>query len=403
MTRRLSEDRVVGDEEAIVATTRRLPAGIRLRHARACRSVGGGRCSCSPGYQVRVWSARDGRDVVKSFPTLAAAKSWQQDTASQIRTGRFRAPTATTVRAAADELLAGMESGAIRNRSGDVYRPSVLRSYQTALKLHILPVLGDRTLSSVERRDVQSIADRMLAARSEASTIRNALMPLRVIYRRAVDEGAVAASPCERVRLPAVRGRRDRIASTAESVVLLAALPARIRPIYATALYAGLRRGELRALTWDDVDFGAGVIRVRASLDDSGDRLPPKTFAGERSVPIVSALRAVLVEHRVASGGRRYVFPGGSRDRPFTSSTVAREARETWAAARLATIGLHEARHTFASILIAAGVNAKAISTAMGHSSIQITFDRYGKLMPGSEAELVERVDAYLSVASDRV
>ena len=63
----------------------------------------------------------------------------------------------------------------------------------------------------------------------------------------------------------------------------------------------------------------------------------------------------------------------------------------------LQPIGLHEARHTFASILIAAEVNAKAITTYMGHASIQTTYDLYGKLMPGSEAEAAALVDAYLA------
>jgi len=62
----------------------------------------------------------------------------------------------------------------------------------------------------------------------------------------------------------------------------------------------------------------------------------------------------------------------------------------------LEPIGLHEARHTCASIFIAAGVNAKPISTFLGHSSIQITLDRYGHLMKGSEDEAVGLVDAYL-------
>ena len=63
--------------------------------------------------------------------------------------------------------------------------------------------------------------------------------------------------------------------------------------------------------------------------------------------------------------------------------------------------GLHECRHTFASILIAAGVNAKALSTYLGHSSIQITLDRYGHLMPGNENQAVALVDAYLERAAN--
>ncbi len=61
--------------------------------------------------------------------------------------------------------------------------------------------------------------------------------------------------------------------------------------------------------------------------------------------------------------------------------------------------GLHECRHTFASLMIAAGVNAKALSTFLGHSSIAITYDRYGHLMPGSEDEAATRLDTYLSLA----
>jgi len=81
---------------------------------------------------------------------------------------------------------------------------------------------------------------------------------------------------------------------------------------------------------------------------------------------------------------------------PFEPSTVRRRALAAWKAARLDPLGLHEARHTFASLLIAAGVNAKALSTYMGHASVTITYDRYGHLMPGNEEEAAGLADAYL-------
>jgi integrase len=71
-----------------------------------------------------------------------------------------------------------------------------------------------------------------------------------------------------------------------------------------------------------------------------------------------------------------------------------------WRKAGLEPIGLHEARHTCASVMIAAGVNAKAITHYLGHSSIEVTFDRYGHLMPGNEAEAVALIDAYLEQAN---
>ena len=126
-------------------------------------------------------------------------------------------------------------------------------------------------------------------------------------------------------------------------------------------------------------------------------RSSPKSRAGRRTVPIVGALRDVLVEHKAhetPAGG--LVFGG---ETPFHPSNLWRRARRAWKGADLQPIGLHEARHTFASILIAAGVNAKAITTYMGHASIQTTYDLYGKLMPGSEAEAAALVDAYLESA----
>jgi integrase len=134
------------------------------------------------------------------------------------------APAHTSVSEAAEELVAGMRAGRIRTRSGDVYKPSAVRSYEAALRDHVVPRLGSTRLDDVQRRDVQRIADDLLAQGRDPPTIRNALMPLRVIFRRAVEDGDVAVNPCTHLRLPAVRGRRERIASPGEAEQLLAAL-----------------------------------------------------------------------------------------------------------------------------------------------------------------------------------
>ncbi len=305
-----------------------------------------------------------------------------------------------SVQEAAEELVAGMKSGRVRNRSGDLYKPSAIRSYEAALRDHIVPRLSRTRLADVQHRDVQRIADDLLAEGRDPSTIRNALMPLRVIFRRAVEDGDLAVNPCAHLRLPAVRGRRERIASPEEAQRLLAALPERDRPVWATALYAGLRRGELMALRWDDVDLAGGVIRVERSYDDKGRvEIEPKSRAGRRTVPIVGALRDVLVAYRAGQDRDRGLVFGSSAETPSVPSNLWRRAQRAWKLTGLQPIGLHEARHTFASVLIAAGVNAKAITTYMGHASIQTTYDLYGKLMPGSESEAAALVDAYLARA----
>lgn len=224
-------------------------------------------------------------------------------------------------------------------------------------------------------------------------------MPLRAIYRRALALDEVAVNPTSGLELPAVRGSRDRIASPDEANRLIAATPTVDRALWAPAMYAGLRNGELQALSVDDVDLASGVIRVSRGWDPKEGEIAPKSGAGRRSVPIPAALRDELLEHKMRTGRRSGLIFGRSPELPFTPNVPYRRAKRAWTKARLEPITLHECRHTFASMMIAAGVNAKALATFMGHSSVQTTLDRYGHLMPGSEDEAAGLLDAYLERA----
>lgn len=177
-----------------------------------------------------------------------------------------------------------MREGSVRTRSGDRYKPSAVRAYERDLRLRIYPELGAMRLGDVRRADLQAFADRLLATGADPSPSRCAFVPLRVIYRRALARDEVAANPTTGLELPAVRGRRDRIASREEATALLGALPADDRGMWGTAFYGGLRRGELRALAWSDVDLAAGGIRVKRSWDQYEGAVEPKSRSGRRSV-----------------------------------------------------------------------------------------------------------------------
>jgi integrase len=247
---------------------------------------------------------------------------------------------------------------------------------------------------------VQELADRLMAEGHTASTIRNALMPLRALYRWHLARGDVAVNPTSGVELPAVRGKPSRIASPDEATQLIAALPVGERAVWATAFYAGLRMGELLALRWEDVNLAEGTIYVQRSWDAREGIVEPKSRAGRRRVPVAAVLRDFLVEHRMRQDREDGLVFGRTEVRPFCPTTMYKRARKAWKSTKLNAIKPQEARHTFASILIDAGVNAKALSTFVGHASIKITLDVYGHLMPGSESEAVDLVDAYLERAN---
>jgi integrase len=328
---------------------------------------------------------------------LVDARAWRAEAQTALRRGGLRAPSRTTLAEAAEGWLVAAQSGVVRTRSGDVYKPSALRGYEQALRLRLLPRLGGLRLSALTTVAIQDLVDGWVAEGLGTSTVRNTLLPLRAIYRRALGRDEVLVNPTRGLALPASRGRRERVARPEEAAALLAALPVEDRALWATALYAGLRRGELRALRWADVDLDAGLIRVERSWDDKTGPIAPKSRAGRRRVPLGHPLRGILTEHRLRQAlGVELVF-GRPDGRPLAAEWLSQRARRRWTAQDLAPIGLHECRHTYASYMIAAGVNAKALSSYMGHSSITMTIDRYGHLMPGNEQHAADLLEAFLS------
>jgi len=318
--------------------------GIEIRHDRNCATRRGARCSCSPSFRAKVYDGRTGRYLKKTFSSVSEAKAWRTEALVALRQGTITAALAPTLAEAGEAWITGAKSGAIRNRSGDVYKPSAVRGYAQALRLRVVAELGHLRLTEIRRGDLQAFVDRMLAAGHEPSTIRNTLLPVRAIYRRALARGEVAVNPTLGLELPAVRNRRERIASPGEASRLRTALP-RDRALWATAMYAGLRPGELLALEWSAVDFERGLIHVRRSWDPKAGPIKPKSRAGRRSVPLAQILRGYMAEHRLACPWSDGLVFGRTPKVPFLAKTPGDRARRVWMEAGLTPIGLHECRH----------------------------------------------------------
>lgn len=301
----------------------------------------------------------------------------------------------------------------MRDRSGHRYKPGTLREYARVLDLRVLPEFGHRQLADVTRGELQMFVDELLGRGLAASTIRNTINPLQAIYRHAVRRDLVIVNPTREVDLPAARGMRDRIATAAEAARLLDALSEPDRAIWATAFFAGLRRSELQALRVRDIDLARSEISVHRSWDTYEGPVAPKSKAGIRTVPLLDVLRGYLDGTR-QSVGAALAF-GRTPELPFDAKTINDRAKRAWAAwnksekevaegerrepCQLQPITLHECRHTFASLLIDAGVNPKAIQEFMGHATIEETFSRYGHLMPGARDQARVLVDAYIAAA----
>jgi integrase len=370
-------------------------------HQRGCPRTR--RCTCrKPSYRGVVWSKAEGKNLYGPWGARAEAVSWRAQAHRELsQNGSLpsKVPAGPTVAEAADEFLAGARDGTRLDRKGHRYKDATIRGYERGLR-RVKNALGQHRRDELRRQDVQAFVDQLVREGHAPSTIRNTLDPLRAMYRHAVRRGLVAVNPTTELEVPHDRSEEMRVASRAEATELTAALPESEWAFWATALYAGLRSGELRALRWSDVDLGTRLIHVRRSWDDGGQEVEPKTPGSRRRVPVVPRLAKLLERHRELTdrSGDDLVF-GRTAETPFERSTIRRRALAAWKTAKLEPITVHQCRHTCASFMIAAGANAKALSVILGHASIAITFDRYGHLMKGGEDEVGRLLDRYINGA----
>jgi integrase len=206
------------------------------------------------------------------------------------------------------------------------------------------------------RGDVQGVIDTLREGTLDASTIHNAIKPLRAMCRWALRRNLIATNPTTDLELPAIEGTRvERVATKAEVDAMLAPLPIFEKAVLATAAFAGLRRGEIRGLSPDGVDLDAERFYVTKAQDQiEADSIRPKSKRSVREVPIAPKLKAILERYLEQRGtGEAFFFAVEGRrgeERPCDADTVLDSCRHVWDE-NASGATLHELRHFCCSCL----------------------------------------------------
>ena len=171
--------------------------------------------------------------------------------------------------------------------------------------------------------------------------------------------------------------------------LLSAATPA-YRTLLATAVFTGLRQGELLGLTWADIDFEDSLVRVSKQLDRSGERVAPKTLQAVREVTLMPALGRVIREHKLRSPFARPedpVFASQAGTPLYWRNVSVCGLAGAFERARIEPPRprFHDLRHTFASLLVSEGLNVVYVSRQLGHASPDITLRVYAHLFDRAE------------------
>lgn len=266
-------------------------------------------------------------------------------------------------------------------------KPSTYESYERAVRCHLAPAFETYPLRAITSGAIEDWIGKELAAGQSPKSVNNYIVVLKLMLRHAVAWGYLATNPATDVKRVRVPEREMRALSPEEVRRFLAAVSPDYWLFFATAVFTGLRRGELIAVQWQDVDLDAGQLHVRRSLW-RGQYLGPKTKRSVRTVDLAPQLVSAFREARPLVGAdtlrSQLVFSNRDGQPLDPDNVMKREFKPALRRAELPDIPFHNLRHTFASLLIASGEHPKAVQSQLGHTSIQTTLDRYGHLLPGA-------------------
>ena len=270
-------------------------------------------------------------------------------------------------------------------------RPSTIKSYESYIRLHIVPALGNTTLGDLTAQDVQ----RFLNGRTKAGLSPRTVQYIRAILRAALGQalrwGYVERNVAALASPPRQKPKQIATLSADEAWRLMdATRNDRLGLLFATALYTGMRQGELLGLRWPDVDLEAGTLRVRQAvqkIDNAWQFVEPKSANGRRTVPLCEPALEVLRRQREQVRTMRQhadmawqewglVFPSAVGT-PLDSSNVTHHLQRQLAKAGLPRVTFHALRHTCGSLLHQEGMPARTIMEILGHSQITLTLGTY--------------------------
>jgi integrase len=278
-----------------------------------------------------------------------------------------------------------MENHAKANRE----KASSLHGKERIFDNHLLPRLGDKRLDQITNEDVQALKGAL--AERKPKTVNNVLTVLGSTLRVAVKWKLIAAMPCSIDLLKVSNHKLTFYEFDEYSQLLRAAERIDLRTLVVVLLGgdAGLRRGEILALRWCDVDFARRQLHVQQAVWQ-GTTDTPKGGRG-RIVPMTAALASALHRHRHLRGERVLYDDGG---RPVRGHTLLdyHQAAQRRAGLRYTTGGLHILRHTFCSHLAMRGAPAKAIQELAGHEDLTTTM-RYMHLSPAARDTAIRLLD----------
>lgn len=287
-------------------------------------------------------------------------------------------------------------------------RPNTQMSYERRIYQHIIPALGQIQLDKLTTGDIQKFysnlkkGGRLLRAELygeelSGQTVRGIHTTLHAALNKAVEEKLIFRNPTDGCKLPSAKSREMKVLTPEEIQRLL--IQAREDGCYELLLLelsTGLRRGEICALKWDDLNFKTGILRIERQVHRVKGELivsQPKTKASNRSVVLPAPVLAVLKTYK-DSATSQWMFPSPVKeDSPQDPAAVRKKLSTILKRAECKHIRFHDLRHTFATASLEHGMDVKTLSTIIGHVSSSTTLNIYAHVTDEMQRTAAAKID----------
>ncbi len=298
--------------------------------------------------------------------------------------------------------------------------PKTLERYREIVEKHLVPNLGALPLGKLQPMHIQNYYTKALASgRCDGKgglapqTVRHHDRVLNVALKRARSLRLIPGNPVDDVKRPMVERREVEVMEPDEAAALLrTADGTRLHTSIFLALGTGVRRGELLALRWSDIDTEKRTLTVNQSLEQTKDGLrfkAPKTKRSRRTIALSPSVVEVLQAHKVRQLEERVSLGLGRNQSglvftrhdgaPINPRNFSKEFTRIVKRAGIRPVTFHGLRHTHLTNLLLAGVHPKIAIERAGHASIATTMDIYSHAVPGLQEDAAMRIDAALRTA----
>jgi len=287
--------------------------------------------------------------------------------------------------------------------------------YEISLRVHIFPLVGKKRLNEVSRPDVKNLIFEMLKKNYAASTVRNMKACISGVLSNAVEDEIIAMNPASRTGKFIKKKPDEADLSTPGAInfltreevnhlleIVLTHFP-RHYPLLLCAVRTGMRIGEIAGLEWGDIDFNSRFIEVKRAIVKGKVTTTKngKTRRIDMSQQLSETLKVLKLQRKKEALQKgtnqipKHVFLMESGATIEAHNFKQRIFAKCLEKAGMRQIRVHDLRHTFASLLIAQRESLAYIRDQLGHSSIRVTVDTYGHLVPGSNKIAVDKLDDF--------